>query len=659
MAARLHVSRLILWLNVILACVTELSAQWSPDVQGPQMLRVHASDENIQINVEGQTDQRTNRGDPIRRDYVLVEPTIGFALRGSIYHPNLLEFNLSPEFGSSWQVMRLDPSGGVRLSQNFLQRYELSFDVLRAKPYAAHFFAEQGRSHRDLDFFSRVQVDSERYGFHAGYTVGPFPFTCDVMHVAETATGGLGQATDVADNTFSFNVGRAEQKNHKTNLTYVLNTYNRIEGAVAPSTGTAQNATLLDSFSFGREEWISLHTTGLFSQLNSSASHNRSLAVQEHLGLPFRQILTGDCYYDFGDQRTDYVASRSQEARATVKHQLYKSLTSSFTVQGASLESRSRDTSLAEKRIGVAAVENYSKQLPGRGFLNISANWRGDRLQRETTGHVLYVANETITLSDQKPSFLSKPNVLEVSRVTNPVGVAYVETLDYVLVRHANVMEVRRVPGGNIPVGGNVMVDYSATPLPTDSYSTIMQYYSVRVDLFDRLIGLYGRLNRVDNFGGQSLVLRDLSDRAIGAEIQWRWLVIGAERDRQDSNLFPFYSKRLYQSCVLELGAGTTFTVDTEQSWTSFPDTGLERESRSFISRFQQQLASFVSWQIEGGLHRERGLGIDQDRKVARASLAFTYGKLRLNMSYDFEDENLVGELHRQQHVMLRVKRNF
>ena len=397
----------------------------------------------------------------------------------------------------------------------------------------------------------------------------------------------------------------------------------------------------------------------MYNRLNSTGSFTRSLLLQENLRLEFRPELAGDGHYDFGDHRSDQVASRSHEGRAAVRHQLYKSLRSTLAVQGATLDSHGGGTKLGTDRLGVAVEENYTRRLPARSQLTVGANWRGDLQRRQTAGQLLNVANEAITLSDRTPSFLSQTGVIAVGRVTNALGVAYVETLDYVWVAHAPLLEIRRVPGGNIPNGGVVLVNYTAAAPPSDQYSTVMQFYQVRFDLFNGLLGLYARLNQVDNQGSKSVVLRDLSDRVAGAELSWRWLGLGAERDRQDSNLSPFHSSRVYQSLAFDLGPGSTLAFDCEQSRTTYVDTGRTRASRSFIGRYRQQLGAFLACHLEGGLRRERGVGFDQDRVAVRVALNYAYGKLRIDLSYDFEDEDLLGELHRRQHVLLRAKRTF
>lgn len=647
------------WIGLGLCWPLGLFAQWTSDIEGLRRFRIRMSEASVELNVEAQADQRTNRGEPIRRDYVFVEPVVGLDLRGSVYHPNLFEFHVRPELGGSWQMMTLHPPGGTKALAKSLQRYNARINLLKEKPYASHLFAEQGRTYRDLDFFSRARVDQVRYGAHTGLNSGRWPIAVDAQHLSETVSGGLGRAADVAGNTFSFDVSHAEKESHKTNLSYVLNTYHRVEEGLAPTTGIVHNLNLLDAIRWGEDEWISLNSVGLYNRVNSTSSHTRNVTVLEHLGLQFRENLVGEWHYDFGDQRSDQVAGRTHEVRAVLRHQLYKSLNSAVGLHGAALDSSSRETRQTQRRVGATVEESYAKHLPARSWLSLSANWRGDRQQRDTIGQVLYLSDESLTLHDRQPAFLSQPSVLEVGRVTNRLGVAYAETLDYVLIQHGTLMEIRRVPGGNIPDGAQVLVDYTATALPTDRYSTAMQVYDVRLDLFGGLVAFYGRLNRVDNFGAKSVVLRNLADRVVGAETGWRGLTVGAERERLDSNLSPFHSERIYQTCSLDLGWRTTVTLNCDQSWTRFPDTGRTRASRSFVGRLQQQLTAFFSWQLEGGFRRERGQGIDQDRTALRAAGNFTYGKLVVNLSYEFDDENLLGELHRRRHAVLRARRTF
>lgn len=634
-------------------------AQWAPEVETMRRFRLRAVETSMQLRVEAESDQRTNRGEPIRRDYLFIEPMAGFNLIGSIYHPNLVNFYLRPEFGPSWQAMRLIPPDGIRTAQRWLHHYEARFNILREKPFATHLFAERGFSYRDLDFFNRARVDSVRYGIDTGYTTAAWPFKIEASHLSETVAGDLGRATDVTDNIFSLSANHTANGHHKSNFSYQLNQFNRAEAGLTPTAGSAQNATFLDQNAWGADQWISLNSSGLVTRLNTSNSQSRSLTLLENLDLQLRPNLSAEGHYDFSDQLSDQVGSRSHDVRAAIRHQLFKSLISTLAVQGSSLATRSPGASLDHRSVGLAVDEHYTKRLPAHGTLNVSANWRGDRQQRRTAGEVLRIADEALTVNDRQPAFLSQSEVLDVGRVTNAVGAAFTEGLDYVLVRHDRMVEVRRVSGGNIPDGSQVMVDYTATALPTDNYLTQTRGYDARLEFFDGIVALYGRLNQMENLGGRSVVLRNLADQVAGAEISWRWFRAGAEEERLDSNLSPYVSRRTFQGIGLDLGHGSAVTLNLDESVTTFTDTGLTRKSRSLVGRLQHQWTTFLTWQVEAGVRRERGLGINQDRTAIRTSFAYTYGKLKFELSYNHDNEDLLGELHRRQHATLRCRRSF
>ena len=192
-----------------------------------------------------------------------------------------------------------------------------------------------------------------------------------------------------------------------------------------------------------------------------------------------------------------------------------------------------------------------------------------------------------------------------------------------------------------------------------NNYLTQTRGYSARLELWDDLVAVYGRLNQMDNLGGRSVLLRNAVDRVAGAEISWRWFRVGAEQERFDSNLSPFFSRRLFQGCEIDLGNGSGLAVNYDQSWTTFPETGHLRKSRSLVARLQHQWTTFLTWHVEAGVRRERGQGIDQDRLAVRTSFVYAYGKLSLELSYSRDNEDLLGELHQRQYALVRCRRSF
>ena len=139
---------------------------------------------SVGIEVEGynENSQLVGQTSTYHQDYLYVAPTVGLELEGSVYHPNLLYFDLKPELGFSWQEQTINqPTGlspaGTESETQFLGRYDIQVGFLKEKPYATWFSANKDHNFRQYDFFNRATVDLERYGVRSGYTAGPIPFT--------------------------------------------------------------------------------------------------------------------------------------------------------------------------------------------------------------------------------------------------------------------------------------------------------------------------------------------------------------------------------------------------------------------------------------------------------------------------------------------------
>jgi len=66
-----------------------------------------------------------------------------------------------------------------------------------------------------------------------------------------------------------------------------------------------------------------------------------------------------------------------------------------------------------------------------------------------------------------------------------------------------------------------------------------------------------------------------------------------------------------------------------------------------------------LDWNAEAGLHQERGGGQDQDLFAARTYLNWNIGKLRVNLGYEYEDQEYVGTGRTRNFVFLRARRTF
>ena len=205
-------------------------------------------------------------------------------------------------------------------------------------------------------------------------------------------------------------------------------------------------------------------------------------------------------------------------------------------------------------------------------------------------------------------------------------------------------------------------MDYTAAAPPSDEFRTLYQSARGRLDLFNRLVALYGRLNFISNYGEpdyMTRILREVRDTVVGAELSWRWLRAGAEYEEYASNLSPYRAARLFQSFSFEPSEYSTLTLDFAQSRTDNLEPYFTRRDVSSIGRYRARVASPLYFSLEGGIRRVRGAGVDQDTAAVRTMLDFALGQLTANATYEFLDDTYLGQRHLKNNFILWIKRAF
>jgi hypothetical protein len=630
--------------------------------------RLRVTEIFLGMEVEGESEKSTlsTGTSPFKRDYLYIAPTLGLGLRGSVFHPNLLQFDLKAEDGISWQEQSLSEAAGASLAgtetkTRFLQRYHGELYVLKGKPYSASLYADRDHNFRQYDFFNRATVDSQRYGGRAGYATGPVPFSLTASHLEEDISSYT-RPSILDETTLSLDMRNERQRDVKTTLSYNFDQYNRQELGVPLQKGAYHTVNVFDTEKFGKSDRVRLNSSLFFNQLHSTAVASRNLSIQEQASVEHSQQLQSDYQYGFDNHASGTTDGLGHNAQAALRHQLYQSLTSTLDLHGNMLDSTSPDSSLSTRRYGVGLNESYVKKLGSWGRLSLGYNGRYDKEQRETTGQTIFIIGETHTLTDGIITYLNQPRI-EVSSIRvadSNSNKDYQPLLDYVVIEHGELTEIRRASGSSqIPNGGGVLVDYRVQVQPSDKFTTLANQIYFRLNLFKEMLGLYGRLNLVNNRGGETLVLQNISDKVLGADFSWRWARAGAEYEIYDSNLAPFKSKRLFQSLSFQPGRNSSLSFNLDQNWTTFAEAGIRRASYSFITRYRTQFTPRLSWEAESGLRLDRGAGFDQTQLVGRTGLEYSRGKVAMKLGYDFQDQNYLGETRQRHFFFLRARRTF
>lgn len=655
----------------ILCCCLALSgasgvvlAARPPNAPDPiETFQLHLKEVYLQTDAEmfSENQQISSPSLNTTRERVIIQPVVGIGLDGAFYHPNLLYYRLATELGVDWQNSRVDDQSSS--TSDFLQRYHVSLDLLRSKPYSFTAFADKDLTYRDYDFFSRVRVESTRYGARTGYTTGPVPFSLSYTHYDEQVTE-TPRPTQMTQEMFNFsatNTRRHERAN--TQLFYNLNQYTHQDGTLARDQGLSQNLNLSDHEGFGSKDWIQLLSLLNYSSQAQTAQPNDKVFLHENLRLEHTPRLRSLYEYGYDVSSSGSAESSTQVGRMGVAHQLYRNLSSSLDVHWQDGNTRSPGSSLNTRRYGVGLGENYSRHLGAWGNLSLGYAGSFDHEERSATGSELKVINESHTLIDGTLNLLAQPNVDVLNvQVTDASGsVTYLETLDYRLLPHGTFTEIQRVAslGSAITNGSTVLVTYTATQQPSAAYDSINNSANFRIDLWDGRMGIYGRWTKMDFHGGDDLVLDPMDTKLIGIDASWRWLRAGLEYEVVESKFAPYDRLRAFQSFNYQPMQDATLSLDCDESWITQTDTKINQSFYSFIARYRQQLWMSLAWRIEGGFQVDRGGGYDRDVATARTGLDWEIGKISFKIGYEYNNENYSTDLRTRHYFFIRIRRDF
>lgn len=599
------------------------------------------------------------------RDRLYVAPVIELAGRGSIYHPNLFEYDIVGENLVAYEQFDLsgspDPSSnGSESSWDPLIRYHLNGRILKDKPYSPIFHASRGRAFRDLDFFTRTTVDSESYGGSAGYRKGPIPFTISYDRRSESESG-MARPSSIDEEIVSAEARNSRTYGGETQFTYTHNRFDRLNRGFASDAGQSHRADLTDTEKLGAGDWILLRSAMRYGRVDSTGRDDEDLQFNESMTLRHSSSLQSFADYSFSQRASGGTENTGHSGGAGLQHQLYQSLTSALEFRGENQSSRGASGTLDVLRYGATLSENYTKKLGSWGRLHLAYSFSVQPEERNFSGSDIEVLDEAHTLRDTQVTLLALPSAdPSTIRVTDTTGtILYLPNLDYVVFPRGELTEIRRVSGGHISNGGDVLVSYVARNQESDNYTNLIHSIQWRLELFGRLLSLYARMTIDEKPGGTAATLNEFVDTVVGVESEWRGLQLGAEYEHYDSTLTPYEAYRFREGYTWAPLTYASFGLSLSQTFTAFPDTQRRVNYQDFIARCEIRPVRSLTIKLEGGYRMEQGDGVDQTIFTARADVAYNLGRFAALLGYEYHDEAYFADAYHKHHLYLKVRRTF
>jgi hypothetical protein len=634
-----------------------------PVYQEPQLITGRISEVSAGAYATGTYDTSTfkNSNGTFSHTYLFAGPSLGFNVDGSVYHPNLFQYNVLSDGAVGWSSDVSSGSGSTTRVNEFqyFGLFSANGTFLPNKPYHASVFGTYDHTYRNNDFFNIVTVDSWRYGARLDYEQGPWVMQTSYTHRDETSTS-LNFTSETHDDVIQASAQNQRERGGTT-LSYNFDQYSTVDNNV-PGTGTDNTVSVGDTERFGSHEQYRLNTSASYSSRDVAPEPNDEFIANAVFSADHPHNFSSAYDFSYDRYTSGTFESDTYTANAQLAHQLYESLHSALALRASDLENSDQVNNGYVRRFGGGIIESYTKKLSTESRLSLR-NWVFvDHTDQETIGTV---QNEPHKFPEAAPYsfFLNFPNVDEGTIVITDDKHSqppYMLMRDYtVLTINGRTQITWSGITGAIPQGGNVLVSYQALPTPPAKYETLTESFELRFDLWKNLVGAYGRINLQRNDAPASLLLYPVSDYTVGADTTWHWLRAGAEYEIYRSDGNSFNGTRLFQTGSFLLDDGSALSLDFTESWINYTEDNRNLTDYRFVSRYHKGLTYRLSLEVAAGLAYQSGSGTDETLATFRPSLRYVIGKTSIDATYDFEYE-LFPTQTRQQHVFsVRLRRQL
>ncbi|HMJ91916.1 MAG TPA: hypothetical protein VK530_18975, partial [Candidatus Acidoferrum sp.] len=451
-------------------------------VEEPRWLKYDLREVSSGVYAEGIYDETSFPGSAttFSHEREFVGPLLGASAAGSVYHPNLIRFqtDLDGALGYSLDTVKGAGRSTTREEFQFLGRFNGTATILANRPYNGGVYGTYDHSYRDYDFFNRVTVDSSQYGARANYSRTNYFVTAYYTHRDETADG-LRTRTITSDDVIGLNA-RHDRVSGNSTLNYTYNRYDRSDvGRIG--NGNDHTITLSDAENFGTRHRAALNSSLTYSHRNTTeeiidqVTANSALAIEHPRNLWSYYDATFD-HYENDDFQSDAVIGSAQ-----VRHQLFSSLASSLTLNGADYEVSDAISEGYTRRVGLAWGEAYTKKVSLTGRLNIANTLAVDHVDQAT---ISTIENERHRFDENGGSFfLIMTDIDPLSIVITDIAdtrPAFVPGIDYVVTQVGSRTLITQPAGSRIGLSQVVLIDYRVERLTSGAYESLTDTFTVR-----------------------------------------------------------------------------------------------------------------------------------------------------------------------------------
>lgn len=593
------------------------------------------------------------------------EQTISVDTQGHIYHPNLIELNLSGTAGLSQTLIDATDDDVEDLNGTILE-YDLNALFLRKEVAPVTLYARRSQDTVNREFGPTFDSILNTFGAVWDIRSKRVPTRFEVYHSEQEQTG-IGEVSGIGDfkltqDLFNWHSEARPRDKHVMTWDYTLSSVTEENIGVSKNDYILNDANLSYTIEFGYRD-LSSFTSAINFYDQSGDFPNTRFRWLEDLRLRHNESLETRYQFSYDHQKfpiSDGDTLNQDRLRGTTgfTHWLYESLvtTGNFGVESVS---RSDDSNSFEY-FGDLRLD-YTKLVPlgkMRLFGLVTYDWRDNEEQVNPTP----VLDSPRVFNDPTPIIITSPFVDPTSiRVTDSSGlITFVEGLDYTINSFQDRTEINRIVGGRIPNGSVVLLDYLLVPQAANTTTTtsfsVGGRYDIELGVFKGM-GVYARYTRQDqsiDSDGFVFIPNSFTDLTYGVEYRRNGFLIGIERENRDAEISPFDATRYRAEYTRRMSRDFVFNTYASFIQIDYPDEDNHVDLLAIAGSVQWQVSrelnvfATVVWRDENDDLRGPTKGLEEQIEFNwRRRQTTVYGLLRHSqLETDFQDSSFIfGEI--------------
>ena len=615
----------------------------------------------LDFRVESETEKRTvaSSNQPTHRSRLLLEEFLVTNFRGSVYHPNLVTFDIDLENGLSQRKEKFQSSAEGEFKNSYLNRFHVLSLFLREKPYAFSLSADKSREIQNREFFERQTIDGTRYAGNFGYRNDFIPVHFSFSNDAKTIDRLSRPSQEFKDEEINLSLNNISGAIGDTRLDFTQDKFSRTESGIPDQKGTSTDVNLFNQKPLSADNTKLLNSSIHFYELTGTRESS-IFNLNEGLEVRHNDFLNSSYRYNFSDRSSGDVNTQDNRLNFDIRHQLYESLRSAFNLHYFNSDA----TNFSQRLYGFSLNEDYVKKLGRIGKLSTGVGLSYDEEERKAPGGIISIIDESQTLMTGDITFLDRPSVDAATVVvTNTAGtITYTVNVDYQLIALGGRLQIQRIPGGSIANGQQVLVDYRAATSPSFEFNTFTENYRFQMDFLDDILSIFYRKTRENHpriDGEENAILQNLMDTVYGLGINYKNFKIEWENEDYDSNLSPYKRQGLKESLFFNPTSKSVYTLQSSQSRIQLIKTEDTQRFYDIINRYAVNINQATRLNLEAGYRWQRGGSIDLDDLTGRFNIEFNLGKFMLTTEYNFEKQLYLGDSLINHFFFTRIKRDF